>query len=207
MKDGKPELYVACGLTHAPEEFAISVNGLKEVLRAERGYEVYDFVGLENGTPADVYAWDIGHCVAKSDLLVAICDYPAIGLGWELGTAVEKLRKPTLAVAHEESHVTRLITGAAEAGAPNYRFRRYGDLMEIPDYIDELIEEARPRYQMVVDGQVEWHSLREAGIVYDSGSVSVRVANAVRELDITRHITGEERRQIADIADEYSGTK
>ena len=207
MKDGKPEIYVACGLTHAPEEFKLSVDGLKQALREQRGYEVYDFVGLENGTPAEVYAWDIGRCVAQSDLLVAICDYPAIGLGWELGTAVEKLRKPTLAVAHEESHVTRLITGAAEAGAPNYRFRRYSNLAEVSGYVDELLEEARPRYQMVVDGQVEWHPLREAGVVYDSGWVSVSFGQGVRELDITRHLTDEDKRKIADIADEHGASK
>jgi len=207
MKDGKPELYVACGLTHAPEEFRTSVEGLKQVLRQERGYEVYDFVGLENGSPADVYAWDIGRCVAQSDLLVAICDYPAIGLGWELGTAVEKLQKPTLAIAHEDTHVTRLISGAAEVGAANYRFQRYSDLMDIPIYVDQIIEEAKPRYQMIVDGNEEWHSIRDAGIVYDSGWVSVSIGEKVKELDIVRPITVEECRRIADIADEYSANK
>jgi nucleoside 2-deoxyribosyltransferase len=207
MKDGKPELYVACGLTHAPEEFRLSVDGLKHILRQERGYEVYDFVGLENGTPADVYAWDIGHCVAQSDLLVAVCDYPAVGLGWELGTAVEKLQKPTLAVAHEDTHVTRLITGAAEAGAPNYRFRRYSDLMEVPEYIDELLKMAKPRYQMMVDGNEEWHPIRDAGIVFDSGWAPVSIGGSVRELDTTRPITDQERTRIADIADEYSASK
>jgi hypothetical protein len=207
MRDGKPELYVACGLTHAPEEFRISVEGLKQVLRQDKGYEVYDFVGLENGTPGDVYAWDIGRCVAESDLLVAICDYPAIGLGWELGAAVEKHQKPTLAVAHEDTHVTRLITGAAEAGTPNYRFRRYSDLMEVPDYIDDILEQAQPRYQMMVDGNEEWHPIRNAGVVYDTGWVPVSIGGEVRELDITRPITDEERLRISDIADEYSGSK
>jgi hypothetical protein len=207
MKDGKLEVYVGCGLTHAPEEFRISVEGLKEVLRQKRGYEVYDFVGLENGTPADVYAWDIGRCVLKSDLLVAICDYPAIGLGWEIGTAVEKHQKPTLAVAHKDTHITRLVPGAAEAGAPNYRFRRYNDLMEVPDYIAEMLEEAKPRYQMVVNGNEEWHPIRDAGVVYDSGWVPVSIGGSVRELDLTRDITDEERRRIADMADEYSGSK
>jgi hypothetical protein len=182
MKDGKLEVYVGCGLTHAPEEFRISVEGLKEVLRQKRGYEVYDFVGLENGTPADVYAW-------------------------EIGTAVEKHQKPTLAVAHKDTHITRLVPGAAEAGAPNYRFRRYNDLMEVPDYIAEMLEEAKPRYQMVVNGNEEWHPIRDAGVVYDSGWVPVSIGGSVRELDLTRDITDEERRRIADMADEYSGSK
>ena len=207
MKDGNPEIYVACGLTHAPEEFKISVEGLKRVLREDRGYEVYDFVGLENGTPADVYAWDIGRCVGQSDLLVAVCDYPAIGLGWELGTAVEKLQKPTLAVAHQDTHVTRLITGAADAEAPNYRFRRYHDLEEVPYFVDELLAQSRPLYQMLVDGREEWHPIREAGIVYDSGWVPVHIGGTVKELDTTRDVTEEERKQIAEIAEEWSASK
>ena len=179
----------------------------KKFFARKRGYEVYDFVGLEDGTAADVYNWDIGHCVAECDLLVGICDYPSIGLGWELSAAVEKHQKPTLAVAHEDTHITRVVPGAAEAEAPNYRFRRYKDLMEVPDYVAEMLEEARPRYQMMVDGNEEWHPLRDAGIVYDFGWVPVSIGGTVRELDTTRPITVEERRKISDIADDWSASK
>lgn len=131
------KLYVGCSLTQAPEEFKESVEGLKIVLR-QRGYEVFDFVGLVNGTAEEVYRWDIGHCVKACDLLVGICDYPSIGLGWELATSV-RLGKQTLAVAHVDASVTRLIAGAAEV-EPNFTFERYTDLaQDILPFVESLL--------------------------------------------------------------------
>ena len=85
------KLYVGCSLTLAPESFRQSVEELKNKLRAD--YEVFDFLGLVKGTAKDVYEWDIHHCVAKCDLFLAVCDYPSLGLGYEMGVAVEKLYK------------------------------------------------------------------------------------------------------------------
>lgn len=138
MSEVGPEVYVGCSLTHAPEEFKISVEGLKQVLREDRGYQVSDFLGLVEGTANDVYRWDIHKCVAECDFFLGICDYQSTGLGYELGAAVEKYHKPTLAVAHENAHVTRLVQGVDSL---NYKFRRYKDMMEIPDYVAEMFEE------------------------------------------------------------------
>jgi hypothetical protein len=116
------KLYVGCSLTHASEEFKQAVEELKTELR-QAGYEVFDFVGLINGTSKDVYEWDIGHCVAECDALIGICDFPSIGLGWEMNEAL-RLGKPVLAVAHKDAQVTRLVLGAAEVEA-GFRFARY----------------------------------------------------------------------------------
>ena len=115
------KLYVGCGLTGVSEEFRNSVEDFKQALRAD--FEVFDFVGLEQGTAADVYNWDIGHCVRTCDAFVGICDYPSFGLGWELAEAT-RLAKPTLAIAHESLRITRLILGAA-AVEPQVEFRTY----------------------------------------------------------------------------------
>ncbi len=132
------KLYVGCGLTHAPETFRNSVDGFKKVLRSN-GHEVFDFVGLVAGTEADVYNWDIGHCVARADLLIGVCDEPSIGLGWELAVAAEKLEIPVLATAHTDSKVTRLIHGAAEV-LPNVQFASYDNLEhDIPPLVDEIL--------------------------------------------------------------------
>jgi hypothetical protein len=105
----KLRLYVGCSLTQAPKEFKDEVEELKWELREH--FEVFDFVGLEKGTPADVYKWDIHNCVAKCDLFVAICDFPAIGLGYEMATAIEKLGKPTLLLVRHGILLTRLVLG------------------------------------------------------------------------------------------------
>lgn len=116
------KLYVGCGLTDAPESFVQSVDAFKASLRG-LGHEVFDFVGLVGGTAADVYNWDIGHCVKNCDAFIAICDYPSTGMGWELSVATNR-KIPVLALAHEKTKVTRLVTGAASV-EPNVTFQTY----------------------------------------------------------------------------------
>jgi hypothetical protein len=132
----KPKIYVGCALTTASEPFKTSVEDFKDSLR-ERGYEVFDFVGLVNGTAADVYNWDIGHCVADCNAFIAICDFPGIGLGYELCEAT-RLKKPLLAAAHTDAVVTRLVLGAAEV-EPGFSFVRYKQLSDLLPLVDELV--------------------------------------------------------------------
>jgi len=122
------KVYVGCALTEAPEAFKSDVEAFKIRLR-EKGYEVFDFVGLVAGTALDVYEWDMGHCVGECDIFIGICDFPSIGLGFETNQAL-RLGKPILLVAHQNAKVTRLVLGAAEA-EPSIRFERYSKLDEI----------------------------------------------------------------------------
>jgi len=134
------KIYIGCALTSAPDTFKAAVKTIKADLRPE--FEVFDFVGLVDGTPADVYHWDIQRCVAECDLFVAICDYPAIGLGYELGYAVEKLAKPTLALAHKDAHITRLVLGV---DAPFYSFKRYESIEAVPGLIRKYFSEIKAK--------------------------------------------------------------
>lgn len=136
----QPKLYVGCSLTKASETFKEAVEQLKITLRAG-GYEVFDFVGLVNGTPRDVYEWDIGHCVQNCDALIGICDEPSIGLGYELCEAT-RLGKPVLAVAHANSKITRLVHGAADV-EHNFNFAIYQDLVrDVPLLLEKLLANA-----------------------------------------------------------------
>ncbi|HTH72454.1 MAG TPA: hypothetical protein VL737_03805 [Candidatus Pristimantibacillus sp.] len=135
------KLYVGCSLTKAPEAFKESVEQLKEELR-KQGYEVLEFVGLVKGTPKDVYEWDIQHCVGTCDAFIGICDEPAIGLGFEMCEAI-RLGKPVLAVAHEDTRVSRLVPGAAEV-EPNLTFATYKNLLaDVPAMVDKLVTEIK----------------------------------------------------------------
>jgi hypothetical protein len=89
------------------------------------------FLGLEVGTDQDVYEHDIHECVRNADLIIAECSFPSLGLGWELGTAVEKYRKPVLAVAKEGTKVTRLVTGAQSERNPDYQFELYRSVEDL----------------------------------------------------------------------------
>ena len=132
------KLYVGCSLSHATEDFKKSVEDFKGLLRQE-GYEVFDFVGLVNGSAKDVYNWDIGHCVSDCDALVGICDEPSIGLGWEMSKAVQ-LGTPVLALAHRDAIVTRLLLGAAQV-EPKVRFERYDRLADALPLVAELVSD------------------------------------------------------------------
>jgi len=122
----KIKVYVGCALTHASPEFREEVERLKRKL--ESICVVLHFKGLaDSNSPRDVYVHDIINCVRECDILIAICDHPSIGLGYEMATQAECRKKRLLAVAHRDAKVTKLIL---DPGLENYEFRRYKNLCE-----------------------------------------------------------------------------
>jgi hypothetical protein len=84
----KKTLYVGCALTDATEDFKAKVEALKAELKKD--WHVLDFLGLVDGTAADVYRHDIIENVGACDGFIAITDHPSTGLGWELAVAVAR---------------------------------------------------------------------------------------------------------------------
>lgn len=126
-------VYVACSLTHAPVKFREDIEDFKEKLRSS--CNVLCFLGIDGHPPHIIYDFDINECVKKSDLVVAICDLPSIGLGMEIGTQIEARVMPCLAIAHEKSMVTNMVIDTRQ---PGFEFRRYDNLLK--DGIDLVIE-------------------------------------------------------------------
>lgn len=144
----KPVVYIACALTYAPEEFKASVEALKKKLEESKICIVLKFKGLSDANvPYDVYVHDINKCVRKCDLLVAICDHPSIGLGYEMATQGEARRKPILAVAHKDTKITKLIL---DTRTPGFEFKRYENLVEGVYRLIEIklrsLDGTRPKY-------------------------------------------------------------
>lgn len=122
----KLKVYVACSLTYAPLEFRLAVENLK--LKLASICEVLQFKNLaDENLPYDVYIHDIKDCVYNCHLLVAICDHPSTGLGYEMATQTEARKKPVLAVAHRDAKVSKLIL---DPRLPAYEFHRYENLCE-----------------------------------------------------------------------------
>ena len=130
----KKKIYIGCSLTQAPEEFKEAIESLKDNLRAD--YEILDFIGLVNGTPQDVFVWDL-KCVRTCDLFVADCTHPAIGLGMEIGIALEN-NKPILIVAEENAKVTRIVLGINH---PKTSLKTYKDHTEVIEFIKEKMKQ------------------------------------------------------------------
>ncbi len=128
------KIYVGCALTQAPEEFRNAIESFKLTLREE--YEVLDFVDLsvQEVTFQHIFDWDT-NCVKTCDLFIADCTYPAIGLGYELGVALES-KKKVLAIAEEDAKISRLVLGVT---SPKFEFMRYKDIKEIIPKIKELL--------------------------------------------------------------------
>ncbi len=130
VKTNKKRLYVGCAINNlAPDErkrFLGQISDLKDELREH--FEVLDFVGDAEATSETIYKHDIHDCVGTADCMLAVCNHPSTGLGYEMGTAIEKYDIPVLAVAHTNSSVTRLIQGIM---GKKFRFERYKEWSEI----------------------------------------------------------------------------
>lgn len=146
MRQVKHNLYVGCGLTHAPEVFVGSVERLKKQL--EFGWNIMEFLGLQGGSPEDVYRKDIEDNIRTCDAFLAIADFPSTGLGWELGVADER-EVPALIVSHDGATVSRLLAGAGGV-RDNICYKLYGSMDEIPGLVDTHL---RPMLRL--DGRME----------------------------------------------------
>lgn len=133
----KRKLYVGCSLTHAPESFRNDVEHVKETL--SKDWEVMQFLGLTAGTAADVYNYDIRNNVATCGAFLAIVDLPSLGLGYEIGAAVERYNKPILLTAHRDAKVSRLIIGITEEH-PTVSFAPYENMLtDVPMLVRQYL--------------------------------------------------------------------
>ncbi|MBP6060710.1 MAG: hypothetical protein KA515_01745 [Candidatus Pacebacteria bacterium] len=130
----KKKLYIGCALTRLPKkeekDFLKMLADLKIGLKDH--FEILEFKGVtglaEDATPPEVYIWDINNCVKRADCMLAICDHPSLGLGYEIATAVEKQGIPVLALAHKDALVTKLIRGIDHK---DFQFIYYSSVDEI----------------------------------------------------------------------------
>lgn len=133
-------LYVGCGISTLPpevaERFLKSVADVKDKLR--ENFIVLDFLGTGAATPKEVYRRDIVECVGTADAMLAICDYPSTGLGYEMCAALQVYDIPVLGMSAYTSNVSRLIVGIHGEDKPlKYNFVHYPSFDDIPKIVAE----------------------------------------------------------------------
>jgi hypothetical protein len=134
----KKKLYIGCALTRLPAEqekdFLKMLADLKVGLKDY--FDILEFKGVTGlapmASPEEVYIHDINNCVKEADCMLAICDYPSLGLGYEIATAVEKQGIPVLAVAHKDMLVSKLIRGIDHK---DFKFMYYNSADEIIEHV------------------------------------------------------------------------
>ena len=134
----KKKLYIGCALRNIPVDKRKILRDMIVKIKKELSnhFEILEFLGVDDlGTdrpfsPREIYNFDIKKNLMKTDYFLAICDYPSLGLGYEIATAIEKRGIPVLAVAHKDSQVTRVIMGIDHK---NFHFYNYNS-------VDEIIE-------------------------------------------------------------------
>ena len=100
-----PLIYLGCALTHAPHEFVETIEYLRAAITPHGN--VLRFLGLHHPSVGDAFQYDL-NSVRRCDLMIANVTYPSLGLGMELGTAIEN-RKPIISLADDKLAPERLL--------------------------------------------------------------------------------------------------
>lgn len=136
------KVYVGCAMFNAPSEYLLEITKLKELIKTELGYEVLEFLPLGTGTPVEIYNNDIHEMVENCDLMIAEVSLPSLGLGWELATMVEKLKKPVIMCAKNGAKVSGLVRGAVNPENPSCTFLWYDTLDDLMIKIKEIVSKS-----------------------------------------------------------------
>jgi hypothetical protein len=148
----KVKLYVGCALTFAGSRFKKQIQKLKIELKKDPRIKLLEFLGLSDGSDTDVYVHDIKHCVKKADIILGEVSYASIGLGWELGTAIEARHIHALICKRKSKKVSRLITGACKARGNKSRlvFYEYEDILELIPIVKKLVTKVLKQKQALI---------------------------------------------------------
>lgn len=105
LSNTKPLIYLGCALTNAPKTFLDDIDYLRGQI-APYG-EMLHFLGLHHPSIGDAFQFDL-NCVRRCDILIGDLTYPSLGLGMELGVAIEN-HKPIISLANDKLAAERLL--------------------------------------------------------------------------------------------------
>lgn len=141
MHSARPIVYVASGVTNAPDSFRDFVQDFKQKLRATTSALVLEWI--ERDSPAvvdDFFRRDLNN-VSLCDVMIALVDEPSIGLGMEIEKAIVE-KKRILCLHNEKNKVlSRLLMSAQDSvGLP---ISSYDSLDEAVRIVSVFITQTR----------------------------------------------------------------
>jgi hypothetical protein len=101
----KPLIYFGCALSNAPKTFIEDIDYIRDSITPFG--DVLRFLGLHHPNVGDAFQFDL-NCVRRSDIVVGDLTHPSLGLGMELGVAIEN-RKPIIMLANDKIAPERLL--------------------------------------------------------------------------------------------------
>lgn len=138
MAGNRPKIYFAGSIRGGREDAAL----YGELIRflTGRGKVLTEHVGAanvgeleKNQTDSDIYEQDVAW-IRESDLVIAECTRPSLGVGYELAYA-EALGKPCfLLYRGEEGSLSAML-----AGNPYFRIFRYGNAEDAKRVLDGIL--------------------------------------------------------------------
>lgn len=134
----KPLIYLGCALSNAPKSFLEDIDYIREQISPYG--DVLHYLGLHHPSVGDAFQFDL-NCVRRCDLMIGDLTYPSLGLGMELGVAVEN-RKPIITIANDKIAPQRLLMWGY--WDPLYFKARYKNRVEAAEYIVAKIKELFP---------------------------------------------------------------
>lgn len=148
MMNRAVKVYVGCALTHAPKRYKKQIAIFKNLLRNVPWIQVLDFVTAnslsEVPDPLHIYTHDIHDCVGKADVIIAELSYPSTGLGWELGTSVEKHGIRTMMYIKK-----KILLSSLPKGAPLHQRNKHVSLDTYERSIVELLPDVLKELETV----------------------------------------------------------
>jgi hypothetical protein len=130
-------VYIGCALQTASPELVQFVHQLTHELEMV-GFEILTFVGTNPSIPAkEVYERD-SDCVARADIMVAICDLPSTGLGMEIMQRIQ-LGAQTIICYKSTVGISRMVLGASEVYKNTLHTIAYEDVSDIVNEVTRFV--------------------------------------------------------------------
>jgi len=126
------KIYFASAIANSTHELRLEDEKLKRLIQEK--FHIHEYLGFNPSLNAKTVFLHDKEQIDKSDLIIAECSNPSLGVGYEIGYALS-LGKKVIALAKESATVSKMIEGN-----PKITFFRY---QNADDAMVKVLKEAQ----------------------------------------------------------------